>query len=52
MNDDAYHIPIVRTTLTRNIAAIFDDIRDEITTAFSDIVALKGDGTLTRVPWS
>lgn len=35
---DPYHIPIVRTTLTRALADRFSDIKDEIIAAFNDII--------------
>ncbi|KAF8906748.1 cytochrome P450 [Gymnopilus junonius] len=40
---DHYHIPIVRTPLTRNIAIRFSDIKDEISTAFSELIPAKED---------
>ncbi len=33
-----YHVPLVRNQLTRNIGALFPEIRDEIVAAFSDII--------------
>ena len=44
ISEDPYHIPIVRSQLTRNIATIFPDLRDEVATAFTDLLDLKGDG--------
>ncbi|KAF8549780.1 cytochrome P450 [Imleria badia] len=38
-----YHIPIVRSQLTRNIGALYPEIRNEITAAFDDILDLKGN---------
>ncbi|KAJ7097132.1 cytochrome P450 [Mycena belliarum] len=38
----AYHIDVLRTTLTRNLAKCFPDIRDEISCAFDDVLALDG----------
>ncbi|KAL0567793.1 hypothetical protein V5O48_014203 [Marasmius crinis-equi] len=38
-----YHINIVRTPLTRNIGARFDDILDETLTAFADSIPLHDD---------
>ncbi|KAL0578382.1 hypothetical protein V5O48_003603 [Marasmius crinis-equi] len=40
---DPYHIDAVRTPLTRNIGARFDDVSDEIAAAFEDNFP-KGDG--------
>ncbi|KAJ3768554.1 cytochrome P450 [Lentinula raphanica] len=33
---DAYHIDVVRTPLTRNLGAKFDELRDEIKASFAD----------------
>ncbi|PPQ77970.1 hypothetical protein CVT26_005275 [Gymnopilus dilepis] len=44
---DHYHVPIVRTPLTRNIAIRFSDIKDEIVTAFSELVPAKEDEWVT-----
>nr|BAK09398.1 cytochrome P450 [Postia placenta] len=44
IHHDSYHIRIVRTQLTRNLGALFSQLRDEIVTAFADQVPLKGDG--------
>ncbi|KAJ8081924.1 hypothetical protein PM082_007770 [Marasmius tenuissimus] len=38
-----YHINVVRTPLTRNIGARFDDIVDETFAAFADYIPLKDD---------
>jgi cytochrome P450 len=46
---DTYHIPIVRTPLTRSLAVRFADIKDEITAAFGDIIPLN-DNEWTTVP--
>lgn len=42
-----YHVPIIRTQLTRNIADLFDEIKDEISQAFSDNIVLEGNGTIS-----
>lgn len=42
---DPYHNSTIRTSLTRNIAPRFDDIRDEIECAFNDNLPLKDNGT-------
>ncbi len=41
---NTYHIPLVRGQLTRNIGALFPEIRDEIVAAFGDAIP-AGDGT-------
>ncbi|EPS93532.1 hypothetical protein FOMPIDRAFT_93720 [Fomitopsis schrenkii] len=41
-----YHIPLIRTRLMRNAARMFDDIRDEVVSAFSDhwqVQSAKGE---------
>jgi hypothetical protein len=35
---------ILRTQLTRSLNSIFDDIRDEIESAFGEILKLTSDG--------
>ncbi|KAK7460913.1 hypothetical protein VKT23_008841 [Stygiomarasmius scandens] len=40
-----YHMDVVRTTLTRNIAVRFSDIRDEIITAFSEEIPVSHEWT-------
>lgn len=41
---DTYQVEVVRTPLTRNLAARFDDLRDEIKAAFADEIPAKGKG--------
>ncbi|KAI5118159.1 hypothetical protein M0805_005781 [Coniferiporia weirii] len=43
-----YHIPIVRSQLTRNIVNIFDQITDEVVCAFEDGIPTKGDEWIVR----
>ncbi|KAF8549787.1 cytochrome P450, partial [Imleria badia] len=43
VHHNSYHIPIVRSQLTRNIGALYPEIRDEIITAFDDVLDLKGN---------
>ncbi|GAW00139.1 cytochrome p450 [Lentinula edodes] len=38
---DTYQVEVVRTPLTRNLAARFDDLRDEIKAAFADEIPAK-----------
>ncbi|KAJ7509510.1 cytochrome P450, partial [Mycena galericulata] len=40
--DNAYHIDVVRTTLTRNLGKCFPDIIDEIGCAFAETLELDG----------
>ncbi|KAJ3888640.1 cytochrome P450 [Lentinula edodes] len=39
---ETYQVEVVRTPLTRNLAAQFDDLRDEIKAAFADEIPAKG----------
>ena len=39
-----YHVPIVRAQLTRNIGALYPEIRDEIRMAFDDVLDLRDNG--------
>ncbi|EIW87324.1 cytochrome P450 [Coniophora puteana RWD-64-598 SS2] len=43
IHHDPFHIPIIRSQLTRNLGNLYADIRDEIATAFNDELPLKGD---------
>ncbi|KIJ07003.1 hypothetical protein PAXINDRAFT_91095, partial [Paxillus involutus ATCC 200175] len=38
-----YHIPIIRSQLTRNLGILCPDIRDEIVTAFEETLDLRGN---------
>ena len=42
--NNPYHLRIVRVQLTRNIGALYPEIRDEITTALDDVLDLRGNG--------
>ncbi|KAJ7078772.1 cytochrome P450 [Mycena epipterygia] len=42
MRINTYHLPAIRSSLTKNLAARFPDIHDEIGCAFDDIFALQG----------
>jgi len=44
---DPFHVATVRTPLTRNIAARFSDIRDEVQASFDDIIPAKENGKYT-----
>ncbi|KIJ66616.1 hypothetical protein HYDPIDRAFT_109704 [Hydnomerulius pinastri MD-312] len=41
IHHNPYHIPIIRSQLTRNLGVLFTDIRDEIATAFDETLDLK-----------
>ena len=36
LGNSHYHVPIVRTTLTRNLAGLFPDLVDEMNSAFQE----------------
>ncbi|KDQ57928.1 hypothetical protein JAAARDRAFT_34744 [Jaapia argillacea MUCL 33604] len=38
VHHDGYHIPIVRSQLTRSLAKLFPDVRDEVAAAFTDVI--------------
>lgn len=38
------HIPTGRSQLIRNLSALYLDIREEITTAFDNVLDLRDDG--------
>lgn len=42
--DDVYHRNIVRSKLTRNIAATFDQIHDELVGALRDSIPMVDQG--------
>ncbi|KAJ3478571.1 hypothetical protein NLI96_g9660 [Meripilus lineatus] len=38
ISNNPYHVPIIRSQLTRNLSTLFSDIRDELSTAFIDLI--------------
>jgi hypothetical protein len=44
MNDE-YHTGIMRSKLTRNVAATFNEVREEFIMAMDDLIPTQGDGT-------
>ncbi|TDL22830.1 cytochrome P450 [Rickenella mellea] len=36
--DNNYHVSVIRTQLTRNLAAVFSDVRDEIVQSFLELI--------------
>ena len=44
VHHNPYHLSIVRSQLTRNLGALYPKIRDEIITAFDDVLDLEGNG--------
>ncbi|KAF8844183.1 cytochrome P450 [Paxillus ammoniavirescens] len=43
IHHNPYHVAIIRSQLTRNLATLYPDIRDEIVTAFEDTLDLRGN---------
>ncbi|KAF9235149.1 cytochrome P450 [Melanogaster broomeanus] len=43
MFHNPWHIPIVRSQLTRNLGTLYPDIRDEVVTTFEETLDLKGN---------
>ncbi|KAH9998657.1 cytochrome P450 [Russula vinacea] len=41
--NDSYHTDVIRTKLTRNIAATFKDVREEFVMAMNDLIPMRGD---------
>jgi hypothetical protein len=44
MNDE-YHTDIIRSKLTRNIAATFNEVREELIMAMDDLIPTHDDST-------
>ena len=43
--NDPFHVDIIRSQLTRNIAVTFKDVREELIMAMEDLVPTHGDST-------
>ncbi|KAI0059480.1 cytochrome P450 [Artomyces pyxidatus] len=43
VHHDPYHIPIIRSQLTRNLGKLFADVRDELVAAFNDQIPVQDD---------
>jgi len=41
--DDNYHMDVIRTKLTRNIAVIFKEVREELILALKDLIPTDED---------
>lgn len=35
---DPYHIPVIRGTMTRSLATVFPEVRDEVQVAFKEYI--------------
>ncbi|KAJ6629856.1 cytochrome P450 [Mycena sp. CBHHK59/15] len=46
-----YHVRVIQSSLTRNMGARFDDLRDEISAAFGDEVRVYGDDHV-HIEWT
>ena len=44
IHQNPYHAQVTRSQLTRNVGTLYPELRNEITTAFDDIIDLKGNG--------
>ena len=44
VHDWQYHVGAIRNQLTRNIPTLYPGIRDEIVTAFEELLDLTGEG--------
>ena len=42
--DDVYHVDIIRTKLTRNLADTFKEVRDELVRSLDASIPTHGDG--------
>lgn len=49
IHHNPYHIGIIRSQLTRNLGALFPDVREEIIASFNDIIPAK-DGSVLIFP--
>lgn len=49
MHDDDFHVDVIKSHLTRNIAARFSDVQDEIAEACSEYIPTKGNGPYSRI---
>ena len=47
VHDWPHHIEVIRTHLPRNIATLYPGIRDEIVTAFNELLDLTGEGKVS-----
>ena len=50
IHHNPYHVPVVRSQLTRNIGNIFSEVQDELSAAFTDVIGAEiGQGTFPHV---
>ncbi|KAI9463826.1 cytochrome P450 [Boletus coccyginus] len=43
VHHNPYHVAIIRSHLTRNLEALYSEIRDEIVTSFAEVLDLRGN---------
>jgi hypothetical protein len=43
-SDDAYQIDVIRSKLTRNLAATFDQIQDELVQSLTEFIPIDSSG--------
>jgi len=43
-SDDTYHIGVIRSKLTRNFAATFDRVQDELVQALTELIPVDSSG--------
>ena len=44
VEEHEYHVDVVRSKLTRNLAVTFNEIRDELVNSLDASIPLRGDG--------
>jgi hypothetical protein len=47
VHDFPYQIAVIRSQLTRNIGKMYPEIRDEVVTAFDEVLDLRGYGEVS-----
>ena len=43
-SDDIYHNDVIRSKLTRNFAATFDQVQDELVQSLTEFIPVDSDG--------
>jgi hypothetical protein len=44
IGEDRYHVSVIRGTMTRSLAAVFPEIREEVMESFKQVLPLSGSG--------
>ena len=42
---DSYHVDVIRSKLTRNMAVTFNEVREELILAMDDLIPTREDST-------